>query len=161
MRIEQIMTKSPRTCLPDHTLGEAAQMMWDGDCGCLPVTAGDGSQRLLGTITDRDISMALRFEGSSPRELRVEDAMTKVVRACNPGDPVAEAGAIMCEARVRRLPVVDDSEQVIGLLALADLALEAARQAASEEPELASADIAALLAVICQPRENGSDAQLG
>jgi CBS domain-containing protein len=160
MRIEQLMTKSPRTCRPNHTLSEAAQMMWVEDCGCLPVTATDGSQRLLGMITDRDVCMAVRSKGRSPRELRVEDAMTKVVHPCNPGDPIAEAGAIMCEERLRRLPVVDDSHQVIGVLALADLALEAARQAAWEKPQIESDYIAELLATICQPRKNESDAPL-
>jgi CBS domain-containing protein len=158
MRIEQLMTKSPRTCRPNHTLSDAAHMMWDEDCGCLPVTAADGSQRLLGMISDRDVCMALRFDGRSPREPRVEDAMTKVVHPCKPGDPIAEAGAIMCEERVRRLPVVDDSDQVIGVISLADLALEAARQASWEKPQIASAYIAALLATICQPRKNESDA---
>jgi CBS domain-containing protein len=117
MRIEQVMTKAPRTCRPGQSLSQAAQMMWNGDCGCLPVTADDGSQRLLGMITDRDICMAIRLEGSDLRELRVEDAMTEGARLQS-GDPVSEAIAILVEERVRRLPVVDDSERVIGLLSL-------------------------------------------
>ncbi len=157
MRIEQLMTKVTGTCTPGHSLSEAAQMMWDDDCGCLPVTAGDGSQRLLGMITDRDICMAIRLEGGALAELRVEDAMTEVVRACNPGDPISEAVAIMGEARVRRLPVVDGSERVIGLLSLADLALEAERQSSREEPEITVAEVGGLLATICQPYEIGSE----
>lgn len=151
MRIEQLMTKTPRTCRPGQSLSQAAQMMWNGDCGCLPVTADDGSERLLGMITDRDICMAIRLEGSELRELRVEDAMTEGAHACNPGDPVSEAIAIMVEERVRRLPVVDGSERVIGLLSLADLALEAAIQMAGNNPELGMAEIGRLLAAICEP----------
>jgi CBS domain-containing protein len=131
-------------------------MLWDSDCGCLPVTAGDGSQRLLGIITDRDICMAIRFDASALPDLRVEDAMTEVVRACNPGDPVSEAMAIMREARVRRLPVVDESERVIGLLSLADLALEAARQTTWRKPEINVAEVGELLVTICQPRGSES-----
>ena len=153
MRIEQLMTKVAQTCRPGQSLSHAAQMMWDANCGCLPVTADDGSERLLGIITDRDICMAIRFEGSDLRELRVEDAMTAVVRACNPGDPVSEAMAIMTEARLRRLPVVDASERVIGLLSLTDLALEAAREAAWQSPELSVAEVGRLLATISRPRE--------
>jgi len=127
-------------------------MMWDSDCGCLPVTAGDGSQRLLGMISDRDICMATRFHAGALPDIRVGDAMTEVVRACNPGDPISEAMAIMAEARVRRLPVVDEWERVIGLLSLADLALEAARQATWRKPEVTSAEVGELLVAICQPR---------
>ena len=85
MRIEQLMTKSPKSCQPSDTLSEAAQMMRDHDCGCLPVTAGDGSQRVVGMITDRDICMAAQFQGRPLRELRVRDAMATDVWACNPG----------------------------------------------------------------------------
>jgi len=156
MRIEQVMTKAPRTCRPGQTLSHAAQMMWSGDCGCLPVTSDDGSQRLLGMITDRDICMAIRFEGGDLRELRVKDVMTEGAHACNPGDPISEAVAIMVEERVRRLPVVDGAERVIGLLSLADLALEAVLQTAGNSPELTVAEIGRLLAAISQPREKES-----
>jgi len=59
MRIEQLMTKSPKSCQPDHTLSEAAQWMWDHDCGCLPVTAEDGSERLVGMITEAEVGVLL------------------------------------------------------------------------------------------------------
>jgi CBS domain-containing protein len=154
MRIEQLMTKVTRTCRSGHSLSEAAQMLWDNDGGCLPVTAGDGSQRLLGIITDRDICMAIRLGAGAVPELRVDDAMTEVVRACNPGDPISEAVAIMGEARVRRLPVVDESERVIGMLSLADLALEATRQTTWWKPKITVAEVGELLATICQPRES-------
>jgi CBS domain-containing protein len=127
------------------------------DCGCLPVTPGDGSQRLLGIITDRDICMAFRSGGGAPGGFRVGDVMTEVVRACNPGDSISEATAIMGEARVRRLPVVDDSDRVIGLLSLADLALEAVRQDTGKSPEITMAEIGGLLAAICRPRESAID----
>jgi CBS domain-containing protein len=152
MRIEQLMTKSPRSCEPGHTLAQAAQMMWDYDCGCLPVTAGNGSQRVVGMITDRDICMATRLQGKLLRELRVEDAMTEDVRACNPGDFAREAEAIMWEAHVRRLPVVDRDDQLIGLISLADLAREAARQHWKKKKEITEAEVGSVLAMICQPR---------
>jgi CBS domain-containing protein len=71
MRIEQLMTKSPNSRESDQTLSEAAEMMWDHDCGCLPVTAGDGSQRVVGMITDRDVRVAAQFHGKPLREIRV------------------------------------------------------------------------------------------
>jgi CBS domain-containing protein len=158
MRIEQLMTRAAKTCRPGHSLCEAAEMMWVNDCGCLPVTAGDGSGRLVGMITDRDICLAARFRGSSLEEVRVADAMTKDVRACNPEDPIAEAEAIMREARVRRLPVVDGSERVIGLLSLTDLAREAKRASPSRNPQITEAEIGELVATICRLRGAESDA---
>jgi CBS domain-containing protein len=152
MKIEQLMTKVTRTCRSDQSLSEVAHTMWVHDCGCLPVTAEDGSERLLGIITDRDICMVICSGKEPPGGFCAADAMTELVRACNPGDPVSEAIAIMGEARVRRLPVVDDSDRVIGLLSLADLALEAARQATMEKPVISMSEVGALLAAICQPR---------
>jgi CBS domain-containing protein len=155
MRIEQLMAKSPRTCRPEDTLGEAAQIMWDTDCGCLPVTADGEPARLVGVITDRDICMAARFQEKSLTEIPVREAMASDVRACNPGDSVAHAEALMAEARVRRLPVVDDAGQVVGVISLADFAREAARQHASEDPAISQAEIAAVLAIITEPRAGG------
>jgi len=153
MRIEQLMTKSPKTCRPDDSLRQAVGLMWDNDCGCLPVTAGDGSGRLIGMITDRDICVAARFAEQTMNEIRVADAMTKTAWACNPGDDLAEAEAIMGELGVRRLPVIDESERIIGLLSLADLAREAAREHESMECEGSAVEVALLLATICEPHQ--------
>jgi len=158
MRIEQLMTKSPKSCRPADTLAEATQMMWHQDCGCLPVTADDGSQRVIGMITDRDICMAALFHGEPLKRIRVGDAMAKDVWACNPGDAPCEAEAIMREARVRRLPVVDQANQLLGLLSLADLAREAERQHWKKKREITVAEVGDVLAMICQPREFGGPA---
>ena len=153
MRIEQLMTKSPKSCRPSDTLGDAAEMMWQHDCGCLPVTAEDGSQRVIGMITDRDICMAAHFHGKPLGSIRVGDAMARDVWACNPGDAPCEAEAIMREARVRRLPVVDEANQLLGLISLADLAREAERHHWKKKRELTVAEVGDVLAMICQPRE--------
>ena len=126
MRIDELMTKSPTTCRPDDTLSEAAQTMLHNGCGCLPVTASDGSQRLTGMITDCDICRETRFGWGTLKALRVRHAMMKNIRPCHPGDTLAEARAAMREARVLHLPVVDESDQVIGLVSRADLVSEAA-----------------------------------
>ena len=151
MRIEQLMTKSPKSCQPGHDLSEAAQMMRDHDCGCLPVTERDGSQRVVGMITDRDICMAAQLHGKPLREIRVGEAMTKDFWACNPGDPLREAEAIMGEAHVRRLPVVDEADHLLGLLSLSDLAREAARQQWWKRQEITGAEVGEVVAMICQP----------
>ena len=154
MRIEELMTKSPTTCGPDDTLRQAAQKMAGSNCECLPVTAADGSQRLVGIITDRDICVAAQLQRRSLGELRVRDAMTKEVFACNPGDHLVEAQAIIQEARVRRLPVVDESERLLGVISLADLACEAERERGS----ISKTEISKILATLSEPRDIEVDA---
>jgi len=153
MRIEQLMTKVTRTCRAGHGLSEAAQMMWDEDCGCLPVTADDGSQRVVGMITDRDICMAACFTGRALNDIQVADAMTRDVCACNPGDDIAEARSIMREAALRRLPVVDGSGRVIGLLSLADFAREAIRERGVTNRNVTVGEVCLTLATICEPHQ--------
>jgi CBS domain-containing protein len=148
MKISKLMTQDVRTCRPDETLEAAARSMWEGDCGCLPVT--DGSLRVVGMLTDRDICMAAWTRGKTLGEIRVADAMAKQVRACNPDDSLTEAQAIMAEVRVRRLPVVDADERLVGLLSLADLAREAARTRESRRARPAiEREVAGTLAAIC------------
>jgi CBS domain-containing protein len=153
MRIEELMSKSPAVCGPDDTLRAAAQKMAASNCGCLPVTALNGFQRLVGIITDRDICMAAQLQ-TRMEELRVRDAMTKEVFACNPADNLVEAQAIMQEARVRRLPVVDESERLIGVISLADLACEAER----ERGAISKAEVGKILATLSKPRDIGGEA---
>ena len=86
MRIEQLMTKSPKTCRPYSSLSHAARLMWENDFGCLPVTEGDESGRLVGVITDRDICITAYFAGGALNEIQVADAMTEDVCACNPAE---------------------------------------------------------------------------
>jgi CBS domain-containing protein len=159
MRIKQLMTKAPKTCRPDSSLSDAARLMWENDCGCLPVTEGE-SERLVGMITDRDICMAAYFAERALDELRVADAMTKDFCACNPEDDLSEARAIMRETAVRRLPVIDASERVIGLLSLADLAREALRQRGMMNRHITVGEVGLVLGAVCEPNQGASPAQL-
>jgi CBS domain-containing protein len=161
MRVEQLMTKSPKTCRPEDTLSDAAQVMLENDCGYLPVTSGEHSQRLLGVLTDRDICMAAQVLGRTLKELRVRDAMMREVHVCHPVARPAAAEAIMREAQVRRLPVVDGSGRLVGVLSLTDLARQATRARSSENPEITEAEIGQLLATICEHRGTGLTVSAG
>jgi CBS domain-containing protein len=152
MRIDQIMTKQVSSCGPDDTLATAAQLMWDHDCGCLPVCTGDGANLVCGVITDRDICMSALFAGKPLHELRVSDAMSKQLQTCRPGDSLADAEKTMRQAHIRRLPVVDEQGALVGILSLADLAREAARQNTSPKREIDESEVGDTLASICQPR---------
>ena len=151
MRVEQIMTKQVSSCSQDNTLAEAAQLMWDHDCGCLPVCTGNGASRVAGVITDRDICMSALFKGQPLYELRVSDAMSRQLQACRPGDSLADAEKTMRQARIRRLPVVDEQGSLLGMISLADLAREAARENHSPKQEITEMEVGDTLAAICQP----------
>jgi CBS domain-containing protein len=155
MRIEQLMTRSPSTCRPHDTLRDAAQLMLDNGCACLPVTTGNGSERLVGIITDHDLCMAAQYQGKTLNELRVDQVMSRKVHTCRPADGFAEAQAIMWAARVRRLPVVNEFQQLVGLVSLSDLAREALRDQAPMEREITEAEICELLTTIAEPRMDG------
>jgi CBS domain-containing protein len=155
MTIEELMTQLPATCGPDDTLREAAQKMAGSNCGCLPVTAGDEPQRLVGMITDGDICMAAQLRGRSLEELRVRDAMAREVRVCNPGDSLVEAKAIMQEAGIRRLPVLDESGRLLGVLSLADVAYEAERECEALSARITAAQFGLVISRVREPHRVG------
>jgi CBS domain-containing protein len=149
MRIEQIMTKQVRSCRASDTLERAAQLMWDGDCGCLPVCAGDGLNRVVSMITDRDICMSALFQGKALRELPVSSAMATRLLTCKAADAVAGAEKTMREARIRRLPVVDEQGTLIGIIGLADIAHEAVQEHGAAKQDVTETEVCGTLAAIC------------
>ena len=151
MRIEELMNRFPATCGPDDTLREAQQKMQGGNCEFLPVTAGRGSQRLVGVITDGDIRMAAQLVGRSLEELRARDAMAKKVYTCSPGDSLAEAEAIMREAGIRRLPVVDESRRLLGVLSLTNVAYEAELERAALNAQISAAHLGSVASRVHEP----------
>lgn len=154
MRIEELMTPFPTTCGPDDTLSYAALRMRICNCGCVPVT--DRRRRVVGMITDRDICMAAVFRGPSLEDITVREVMTREVRACRPKDDLVEAQAIMQEAGIRRLPVVDESEQLVGVISLTDLAREAGRESERGNPGISKAEVGKVLATLSHPRRGPS-----
>jgi CBS domain-containing protein len=121
--VQLFMTDRVCSCAADQTLNAAAQLMWDHDCGAVPVL--DEQRRLVGIITDRDICMATYTQGLPPSAIRIGDIMARHVHTCSAGDSLERAAALMAEAQVRRLPVVDAERRLIGLISLADIARSA------------------------------------
>lgn len=121
MKVESLMTLDVRTCRAADSLAVAAGLMWEQDIGVVPVV--DDSRHLQGIVTDRDLAMACLHQAALLSAIRVEDVMTRDVATCAPGDSLADATAQMRRRRVRRLPVVDAADHVVGLLSLNDLAL--------------------------------------
>jgi CBS domain-containing protein len=156
LAVGDLMQRDVATCTPDDTLGEAARIMWERDCGCVPVVASDGSGVVTGMITDRDIAMAALTRGARLSDLAVRTAMATRVHACRSGDTLEEAEAVMRAARVRRLPVVDAGGRLHGILSLADLA-RATSGDRNGERAVPAPELAATLRAICQP--SGGESQ--
>lgn len=146
MRVQHVMTKAVCSCTPESDLAAAARLLWTGDCGVLPVVVGEG-RRVVGMLTDRDVCMAAWTQGRPLAEIPVEVAMAQDVVVCRPEDDVADVLALLRARHVRRLPVVDDANQLLGILSLVDIARAAARPGASCSPE----DVAATLVAISAP----------
>ncbi len=150
MRVEDLMTRQVQWCRPEGSLEQAARLMWDHDCGCIPVCTGDGVNRVVGMITDRDVCMSALFQGKSLRDLRVSDAMSKSVETCRSTDTLAQAEKTMRGGRIRRLPVLDKDDVLVGMISLADLAREAAREQTRPHKEITETEVGDTLATICQ-----------
>ena len=150
MNVGQLMKRPVWFCHPGDSLNAAAEIMWDNDCGCVPVTDTDGG--LVGMITDRDVSMCAYLQGGTLRELSVFMAMSKEVFRCRPEDTTEKARAIMREHRVRRLPVVDGEGRLLGILSLSDIAGEAARAAVGKRKETSFAEVGETLEAVSKPR---------
>jgi len=150
MKVEDLMTRDVRTCRPEDDLAIAARIMWDYDCGCVPVI--DGNRRVVGMITDRDVCMAAFTRGLPLHSITVAQAMSGIVQVCGPGDAITAAHATLRETQLRRLPVVADDGTIVGILSVTDLARAAARQKATKRGGLKPADIVTTLAGICEPR---------
>jgi CBS domain-containing protein len=125
MKVKDLMTRDPATCTPDTTVAEAAHLMWEQDCGILPVV-DDGA--LVGVVTDRDMYIALATRNERAAGLRVGAVASQNVATCVPEDDVREALITMKRQRVRRLPVVGFGTTVVGILSINDI-LHGARDA--------------------------------
>ena len=152
-RVDQLMSHPVVTCRTNDNLNTVAGLMWDHDCGVVPVV--DDTGRLAGVVTDRDVCMAAYTQGRGLYEICVDSAMTRDPYACRPDDPSARAEEIMQTRQVRRLPVVDAEGRPVGLLSLNDLAREATRTGASQRGLLNG--FARTLAAICRPRSAKND----
>ncbi|HVS11790.1 MAG TPA: CBS domain-containing protein [Planctomycetota bacterium] len=121
MKVEQVMTRDPQVVEKKTPLREAAEKMRELDVGFLPVV-DDG--RCVGVVTDRDITVRVTAEGRDPGRARVEEAMTPSFISCRPGDDLARAEELMQRNQVRRLLVMGEREDLVGVVSLGDVALK-------------------------------------
>ena len=123
MKVKDIMTTNVRKCFTSDSLATAAQLMWEHDCGCVPVLNEDA--RVVGMITDRDICMAAFFQGTPLSGIKVSTVMSRQLFDCTSDDDLSAAERIMREKKVRRLPVLNQDGRLVGLVSLSDIARRA------------------------------------
>jgi CBS domain-containing protein len=123
MKVSEVMTRDVRVANPDQSICDAARMMAELDAGALPVGERD---RLVGMITDRDIAIRAVAHGKSPAT-RIRDVMTDDVKYCFDDEDIHHVAGNMADIQVRRLPVVNRDKRLVGIIAIADIAV-------SEEP---------------------------
>lgn len=128
LTLRNVMTADPAFVSQDDTIQEAARLMDDLNVGSLPVCE---SGKLTGMITDRDITVRCTAVGKSPQEARVADAMSANVQLCRVTDTVELAREKMAEHQIRRLPVVDDDERLVGMVSMGDIATKSGDLAAA------------------------------
>jgi CBS domain-containing protein len=132
MQVSEILTREVETIRPETSAREAAQRMRSMDVGALPVCDG---RRLLGMVTDRDLTLRILAEGRDPNATPVQDAMTPDVCYAFEDDDVQRAAQIMKDNQIRRLPVVDRDKHLVGILAIGDIATHATDQLSGDTLE--------------------------
>lgn len=145
MKARDIMSEPVRTCEPATDLATVARIMWDHDCGFVPVV--DASGAVAGVVTDRDICIATATRRLLPEQLSAAQVMTAPIHACLADDSVNDVLAMMKQRRIRRVPVIDRTGRVLGVISLNDLVL-----ASTNKRVPRASDVMATMAAICAHR---------
>lgn len=149
MKIQEICTANPRTCGPDSNLASVAGMMWESDCGIIPVVYWNN--KILGVVTDRDIAIAASTRNLSPAAITAGDVISRKVHACRLQDDARTAMRTMTKECVRRLLVVDDSGRLQGIVSLNDIVLASRDAKAARSGDITYQEVVAVLDAICRP----------
>jgi CBS domain-containing protein len=150
MKVGEAMTGKVRTCERGHTLDMVMRKMWEHDLGALPVVNEAGQP--IAMITDRDIAVAAYTQGRPLSQIQVQSAMSQELTTTHVSDTLSAAEKLLRAHQLHRLPVVDESTRLVGILSLNDIARMRSRAAQARAGEQASHDLAATLTAIAQRR---------
>lgn len=147
MKVKDLMTKDVGACDPQTNLASAVVMMWDVDCGILPVV--DEQNKIVGVITDHDLSLAMATQNKLPGDVMVGEILQEgTVETCFPDDDVKKPLKIMGQKQVHRLPVVDVEGCLQGMLSINDLF----RHCQEDSRDLSDKDVLEAMKAICAPQ---------
>lgn len=152
MKVDELMTRKVYTCHSEESLARAAQIMWEHDCGCVPVV--DANNHVTGIVTDRDGFIAAYVRGQSLNTIPVATAMAHKVLTCRTDDDVDTAERILRDGQIRRIPVLDAEGRLAGLLSLNDLARRVKPAAKRTTDGLSGDAIALTIAAIGKARHS-------
>lgn len=139
MKVQDVMKKAVASCHANANLAAVTALMWEYNCGQLPVVGDDG--KVVSVITDRDICIALGTRNQRASELTVSDVIYRAAVLCHAGDDLRSALKIMAAERVRRLPVVDHEGALVGILSLDDVTLQARHHGDTDRPPVTFEDV--------------------
>ena len=122
MICSEIMTKDPECCLPSDSVMKAAQLMKSEDVGPIPIVDDKDDMKLTGIVTDRDLAIKVVAEARDPRTTQIEEVMSEGLVTCRENDDVQSVLKLMQDNQVRRIPVVDKNDHLVGIIAQAGVA---------------------------------------
>ena len=135
MKIREIMSRDPSCCVLSDTAQTVAQILCDRNIGSMPVVANQVSRKLVGMITDRDLCCSVVAQGMDPKSTPIVKLITLAPLTCRDGENIEICERLMQEHQVRRIPIVDAEDRIIGIVSQADLALK-------DKPERVSKTVA-------------------
>lgn len=139
MKVKEVMTATPYYCQPETNLGSATELMWNANCGFLPVESTEG--KVVGVVTDRDICVALGTRNRLPGDVTVGEVMSAKLHCCDPDDDIHIALQTMKEGKVKRLPVITKNGTLVGVVSMDDILLRAEPTSMGRHPELSSDEV--------------------
>jgi len=122
-KCNEVMTKKTVCCLPDDLVTEAAELMKKEHVGSIPIIEDEQSRKLVGIVTDRDLTLRIVAEGLDAKSTKIESIMTRNVVTCSAEDDLQKVVDAMSKYQLRRIPVVDDDNKILGIIAQADVAM--------------------------------------
>lgn len=148
MKVKEVMTPDAKAIWLTESLSDAAKLMWDNDCGVLPIIK-DG-RKVIGMITDRDICMAVAMRDANPSGVSVEEVMTGEVYAVSTEDEVDQALQTMKDHKIRRLPVLNPEGELEGMLSMNDIVLHAKTSKGAAAGTIKYDDVVKTYQAICE-----------
>jgi len=154
MYVRDLMSDSPMTCFVHESASEAARIMWERDCGAVPIV--DQNRRVVGMVTDRDICMGAYFQGRPLSAIPLSTVMSRDVCTCQAGEELGDAERRMRERQIRRLPVVSADGMIEGILSLSDVARGVKRNGGMKQNSGDGQALLQTVAAISEPRGQAS-----
>lgn len=149
MKVKDVMMRTAASCSPETNLGAAVEILWNRNCGILPVV--DAADKVTGVITDRDICIALGTRNKLPGDITVGEVATGWLLTCTPEDTLRTALTIMAKGKVRRLPVVTEEGKLQGILSMDDVVMHSAGRGGDKTGELSHDDVVETLKKVYRP----------